>query len=373
MKKKVLFILHFPPPVHGSAVMGLQVKESKLIAASYDCRHVNLGTSITIDEIGRNYLGKIIRYLTILCNVVVNLLRRRPDLCYLAITSKGPAFYKDAVVVALVKLFRVKLIYHFHNKGVGDRQDKPLDDGLYRYVFKNTDAILLSKHLYSDVKKYIPSRRVYYCPNGIPDIVGSNIKKKSREVNATINVLFLSNLLKAKGVYVLLAACKILQGQQLDFHCTFVGGIGDVSAQQFLFEVQKLNLENYVDYVGAKFGDEKGLEFERADIFAFPTLNECFPLVLLEAMQHSLPIIATCEGGIPDIIEDGVSGFLVEKNDSLALANKLAMLIQNKNLREDMGKNGRFRYDKSFTSQHFETKLHEILGQCGGVPSSLGG
>ena len=70
--------------------------------------------------------------------------------------------------------------------------------------------------------------------------------------------------------------------------------------------------------MGRKYEKEKEETFAKADIFAFPTYynNECFPLVLLEAMQHSLPVVSTFEGGIPDIVDEGEAGFLVAQKNA---------------------------------------------------------
>ena len=162
MKSRILFILHWPPPVHGSSVVGLQIKESKLINTDFNCTYINLGTSYSIDEIGKNSISKIFRFLTILWKVVRNLIVNRPDLCYFAITAKGPAFYKDILVVSLVKLFGVKLVYHFHNKGVSTRQNKFIDNFLYHVAFNDTEIILLSKYLYPDVQKYFSGNESTY-------------------------------------------------------------------------------------------------------------------------------------------------------------------------------------------------------------------
>ena len=90
---------------------------------------------------------------------------------YLTLTSKGGGFYKDALVAIKAKALGAKMIYHFHNKGVSTRQDKWLDNLLYKIVFKNADVILLSEHLYPDIQKYVPKNQVHICPNGIPEIV----------------------------------------------------------------------------------------------------------------------------------------------------------------------------------------------------------
>jgi glycosyltransferase involved in cell wall biosynthesis len=234
-------------------------------------------------------------------------------------------------------------------------------------VFKNADVILLSKYLYLDIQKYMPENRVHYCPNGIPEEVTSSRCQLMDQVpiaKEKIEILFLSNLIESKGVFVLLEACKILLNKHLNFHCTFIGGIGDVSEQRFWHKVQKMSLEYCVTYAGKKYNASKESELAASDIFAFPTHNECFPLVLLEAMQHNLPVVSTFEGGILDIVENGVTGFLVPQKDAQALAGKLELLIQNKKLREDMGRKGRLRYEQNFTSKHFEVNLSTILANC---------
>ena len=363
MKKKILFILHIPPPVHGSSVIGMQIKNSTKINDEFDCLYVNLGTSVSIDEIGKRGFVKVFRFASIWVTVLRQLIIFRPGLCYFAITAKGSAFYKDASIVFLMKIFGIKLVYHFHNKGVSTRQDKWIDNLLYRFVFKNNDVILLSKYLYPDIQKYVLNERVHYCPNGIPDLEGNNIVSRKNGDNRTVEILFLSNLIESKGVFVLLEACAILLKNQVSFHCTFVGGNGDVNEEKFNKTVQKLHLENNVVYLGKKYGVEKETEFTKADIFAFPTYyhNETFGLVNLEAMQHSLPIVSTLVGGIPDVVEDGVTGFLVPQNNAQALADKLAILINNPEIRQQMGVAGREKYEKEFTLATFEITLTSIL------------
>lgn len=367
MKKSILFILHFPPPVHGSSVIGLQIKESKVINSDFDTRYINLGTSKTIDEIQKFAFAKIFKYFSILLKVLQSLIFHRPDLCYIAITAEGNPFYKDTLIVFIVKIFRVKLVYHLHNKGVSNSQHKFPDNLLYRFVFKNTRVILLSPHLYPDVQKYILLNNVYYCPNGTKPIENIHHGERSNEL---IEILFLSNMIESKGVFVLLDACRILKENKVSFHCTFVGGKGDISESQFLKKVTDYGLEDKAIYVGRKLGAEKNEFLAKANIFAFPTYyeKETFGLVNLEAMQYELPIISTNEGGIPDVVKENVSGFIVPQRDSKALAVKLESLIMDKTLRETMGRNGKKRYEDNFTLQHFEDKLTELLNKIILIP-----
>lgn len=361
--QSILFVLHWPPPVHGSSVVGLQIKQSKVINSSYNCNYINLGTSKSINEIGKHGISKIFRYFSILFQLLKILITQRPNLCYFALTVKGVAFYKDAILIMLIKLFNVKLVYHFHNKGVRLNQNRITYNLLYRLVFKNADAILLSEFLYSDVQSFISQEKIHVCHNGIPLEVPQIINGKSK--SKIVKILFLSNLIKSKGVFVLLEACSVLKQKNIFFECDFIGGEGDISAAQFESKVQILGLSNQVKYLGKKFGKEKNIAFSNADIFAFPTYydNECFPLVLLEALQHGLPIVSTYEGGIKDIVEDGVVGFLVAQKSVSEFAEKLEILIQNYELRCKMGEDGKHKFEKEFTLDKFERNLNQILNQ----------
>lgn len=116
-------------------------------------------------------------------------------------------------------------------------------------------------------------------------------------------------------------------------------------------------------YHGRKYGDEKRDFFENADVFVFPTFyhNECFPLVLLEAMEFKLPLITTNEGGITDIVNDSVNGFVCRKQDAKSLSDSIACLLDNKELRVKMGENGYKKFKKQFTLQAFEDNMRRIL------------
>ena len=363
MKSRILFLLHYPPPVHGAAMVGKYIRESEKINEAFSGKYINLGTSRRIEEIGKGGPKKWFRYLVLIWKTGLGILRYHPSLVYLTLTSSGGGFYKDAVIAIKAKILGAKMVYHFHNKGVSIRQNRWLDNLLYRIVFKNAAVILLSEHLYPDIQKYLPRNRVHICPNGIPEIVDSSSPRLEKIKEKPVEILFLSNLIESKGVLVLLQACKILEDRKIKFRCTYIGGEGDISAEQLHEKIAELNLKGVVEYAGKKYGADKVKAFSDADIFTLPTYysNECFPLVLLEAMQFSLPVVSTNEGGIPGIIEEGQTGYLVPQNDPEALAEKLELLIKDHGLRKSMGEQGRKKYEAEFTLEAFEKRFATIL------------
>ena len=363
MRKKVLFILHLPPPIHGAAMVGQYLKESKIINKTFDADYINLTTAFDLDNMGKFSLGKITSLFQIQYKVVNYLLHKRYDLCYVSLNAKGSGFYKDLLVVMLLKLFGKKIVYHFHNRGVATAQNRKINDWLYRYAFNNTSSILLSPLLYTDIKRYVKEKNVFYCANGIP-AVSLNDSTGEAEVSTTVcQILFLSNMIKEKGVYVLLDACKTLSDRNIPFVCHFVGAWTEVTEEELKGKVAELNLTRQVHLHGKKTGAAKEAYLQNADIFVFPTSyhNECFPLVNLEAMQFSLPVISTTVGGIPDMVTDGKTGYLIPPNNASVLAEKLVYLINNPSVRESMGAQGRKLYEARFTLEKFETNMQNIL------------
>ena len=364
-KPTVLFIMHLPPPVHGAAMMGQYIHDSKLVNDTFDCHYINLTTARSLQDIGKGGVAKLGKFVKLLYNIVTTVRRVRPQLVYITPNACPPAFYKDFVVVQALKLMGCRIVAHYHNKGVATRQGYWLDDKLYRIFFKGLKLILLAEPLYEDVRKYVRRQDVFICPNGIPDTVGE--KPAARRDNPVPRLLFLSNLIVSKGVLVLLDACKILKGKGYSFVCDFVGGeTAEIDAARFDKEVKRRGLNQIAVYKGKKYGKDKHDALDEADVFVFPTYypNECFPLVNLEAMQHKLPVVSTDEGGIPSVVKDGENGLIAERKDPQTLASCIERLLNSPELREQMGEDGYKKYKERFTVNAFEHNLADCVKKC---------
>jgi glycosyltransferase involved in cell wall biosynthesis len=104
--------------------------------------------------------------------------------------------------------------------------------------------------------------------------------------------------------------------------------------------------------------------YANCEIFALPSLGEGFGLVFLEAMAHAKPVIGGAHGGIPDIIEDGVTGRLVPHGDIESLAQALESLFNNSDFAREMGARGKNRVVQAFSFAQFESQLTKILIQA---------
>lgn len=174
--------------------------------------------------------------------------------------------------------------------------------------------------------------------------------------------LSISNLNSSKGTLVLLKAISQLLDKTADFHVHFVGApTVEISADQMLQEIETRKLQAVVTYHGKLYGNDKKMRFEEADCFVHPTLNDCFPLVILEAMQHSLPVISTPVGAIPDMVLEGETGTIVPVNSTTALMEAMLQLILHPDKAQELGQKGKLKYEERFTLSHFEENLLSIL------------
>ena len=218
-KPRILFIMHMPPPVHGAAMMGQYIHDSALVKGSFDCRFINLAIARGLKDVGHFRFGKAADYLRLLATIRREIRAVSRYLAYVTPNTVGVPFFKDLVITGLIKSMGCRVVAHYHNKGVATRQDRWLDDRLYRLAFRNQKNILLSERLFADISRYADRRDVYIVPNGIPSTAGTPSPKAS---GGPLRILFLSNMMAAKGVWTLLEALSILSRTETGFTCDFV-------------------------------------------------------------------------------------------------------------------------------------------------------
>lgn len=364
MKPKILFIMHMPPPIHGAAMMGKYIHDSKLINKTFNCMYINPSASSNVKDVGKINISKILFFFKNTFKIINTAIKEKPNLCYYTPTTTGWGIYRDMIVIGLLKLLNKKIVLHLHNKGSKEyNKQHPLSTIAYKIIFSNVKVIQLSEFLYKDIQKFVQKENVFICHNGIPQ--QSSIEKRNNSINnkKTFSFLFLSNMMQAKGVWTLVDACKILQAKGYKFTCTFVGNWADISRDIFEQKIKSYNLEKNIVAVGPKYGTDKKNYFLQADAFVFPSHSETFGLVLLEAMEYGLPCIASNEGGIPSIIKNHYNGILFPTNDHNSLAIQMEKLINNPLLAKEMGVNGEKLFHEKFTLRTFESTLNQILTQ----------
>jgi len=208
-------------------------------------------------------------------------------------------------------------------------------------ILKNADSVIALTKNMKGVMQALYNRDIAVVPNGI-DINDFRDGTDDQE-RETISkrILFVGRLDPVKGVHYLLRAVQIVCKVLPDAKLTLVGDGEERENLEYL--TNSLGIRDSVDFVG-RIPHEKIPDYmDQADIFVLPSLSEGLPIVILEAMACGLPIVATRVGGIPDIIEEGVNGYLVESGDFQGLADKIIFLLENQPLKHRISKNNRVK------------------------------
>jgi phosphatidylinositol alpha-1,6-mannosyltransferase len=124
---------------------------------------------------------------------------------------------------------------------------------------------------------------------------------------------------------------------------------------------RKSGVSMHVHFItGLSYGELSAC-YAAADIFALPSRGEGFGFVYLEAMARSKPVIGGAHGGAPEVIQDGVTGYLVQHGDSIQLATSIDAILSNPELARQMGQRGRERVEKEFRFSVFAKAFKKIL------------
>lgn len=336
------------------------VYESRLLKKHFILRTIGISYSKKIENLGKINLYKLFTFFHTFFALLYQVVIFRPAVIYFQISPTKSAFLRDSIYILLIKLFRKNIIFHLHGQGIKEEAQKSkLKKILYKFVFSESYIICLSDLLIKDIEDVF-SGKIYILNNAIKKIDSLDLVAHKSE---NVSLLFLSNLIIKKGIFDFIDALKILASKNIDFLARIVGSEKDISGNELIKVLQERQLGDKVQFVGPKYGHEKEEIYLNSDIFIFPTHYDVWGLVILEAMQTGLPVISTAEGAIPEIVHDGVTGFLVEKQNPKALADKIEILIKDKELREKMGRAGRKKFLGKYTLDIFEKNLKNVFDE----------
>lgn len=168
-------------------------------------------------------------------------------------------------------------------------------------------------------------------------------------------ILFIGMDFERKGGYVLLEAFKKVKNEIPDAKLIIIG------PNKGIFKINELGVEMLGCVKDRKIIEE---QYKQASIFVMPSLCEPFGLVFLEAMAYKLPCIGTTVDAMPEIIQDGITGFLVPPGDACSLAEKMVTLLNEPEILAQMGNAGYRRVKENFSWDKVGEKLDFYLKEC---------
>ena len=237
--------------------------------------------------------------------------------------------------------------------------------GRQRDFILNSDKIIaVSNFVKKEIvnETYIPEERVQVIYNGVDSLMFDNeyIKRE----NDAVNILYVGRVIKSKGVDIILESLSKIGDMR--FYLNVVGDGNFMDNAQKLSN--KLGISQKVKF-HKKLGQVEIIKLLYAsDIFVMPTRRiEGFPMTLVEAMFSGIPIVATKIGGVSEAVWDEETGFLVDTPDVLDFLGKLEVLINDKKLREEFGRNAINRARNLFSAgkmvEKYVSVFKEVLNE----------
>jgi glycosyltransferase involved in cell wall biosynthesis len=201
----------------------------------------------------------------------------------------------------------------------------------YRFVLRSASRVVaLSESWASSIRRHVPQAKVVVIPNPV-------ISMPTRLAGNTSNrriVLFVGKLEPRKGYQDLLSAASLVLRHYPETQFWFAGH-GDLEGAEAL--ASKLAILKSVRLLGWTEGSALTRLYTDANIFCLPSRNEGVPMSVLEAMSHSLPVVCTPVGGLPELIQDGHNGLLAAAGSPESIAQQICTLLANPELSDRIG------------------------------------
>ena len=232
----------------------------------------------------------------------------------------------------------VPLILSFHGADLGAlRRAPPADRLLWRQALPKADAIVacsrdLSRELTRDFGAQLNVAVVH---NGL-DAAGFVAQAAAKPAPAGRTILNVAKFEHKKGQDVLIAAFAMVAGEFADVTLTLAGA-SDQALPMLREQAAQLGLNGRVRFLQDVPHQDVAALFAGASVFALPSRQEPFGIVLLEAGAFGLPVVASAVGGVPEILEDGITARLVQPDDAPGLAHALRAVLADPDAAQAMG------------------------------------
>lgn len=359
-----------PEPITGLSIAnemlkkGLQKKghNVKIIDTNTDKEFSNLSSQ------GKFNFKKVFKSIFPLIKGSSEIIFKNYDVVYITPAQSYIGFLKYVPFIIVSKLKRKPVYLHFHGGFV-----RKMYDGLNinrkkilkKYFEKCNGIIVLGYSLEKMFEGIVPPKKIFVCENGVDSKYFLNIedlkqKQKSLLKEDVIEILYLSNLMKSKGILDLLKACVKLKEMNYKFHLNIAGNIEP--ELEIEFNKYKNFLGDSLEYYGVVQGETKYELLKKSHIFCLPTYypNEGQPISILEAMAMGCGIITTDQGGISDIFKNGINGIECYKKDSSSIVDSILEI--NKKLQFYIVNNSNIAKEK-YKAENFVNRVETIIGK----------
>lgn len=365
-KVKILMVGSLPPPFIGPSIATQHLLSAQYMRQSFELSFLDISDRRSPRNIGKFdfinvclaffHIGKFLMYLFL----------KRPAVVYFALSQGLWGYLRDLGFFIPAIVFRKRVVLHLRGSEF-ERFYRGLPGilkSITRQLFEQVAAVIvLGEKLKIIFRNLVPPERIVVVANGIDAkaFTGSRALLSTKRRTGTA-VLYLSSLRERKGIFQLIAAMPMVLQIHPHTRFTIAGAWRDEREEQrAMAALQANNIIARVEFAGEVAGPAKIRLYQEHDIFVFPPLApEGMPWVILEAMSASLPVISTNQGAIPDLVEDGSNGFIIDPIPE-KVAEKICFLIENPMLARRMGKAGRRRVETLFSEEIYLKKMESVF------------
>lgn len=332
------------------------------ILKKWKIRRVQFSSGISVDRTWKEVLGSDFpgMYINYLQGVLVGSIARAQGIMHL-----HAHFAIEAASVALhaSRLTGIPLSFTAHAKDIYHKAYNVdhLREKIMAAIFVVTVSDYNRRYLVKLAGKKQANKiiRIY---NGV-DL--NHFKYNIRNRTDPGLILSVGRLIQKKGFTYLIQACRILKEKGYDYTCYI---IGDGPLRESLeFEIKTLGLQNNVKLLGPKSQKHVFEVLKTASIFVLPSIidefgdRDALPTVLIEAQAMGVPVISTNIAGIPEIIDHGKTGFLVQPKNAILLAKMIEKVLNNPQVGVSLGQSGRTRVEKLFDIRKNLPRLRDLF------------
>jgi glycosyltransferase involved in cell wall biosynthesis len=277
--------------------------------------------------------------------------------------ASDASFWRKAAFIVPAHALGVPYILHMHGGDFGRYYRERCGPRAQRFLtalYRNAQVVIaLSDEWKAAIEAVVPDARVVVVPNPI------EVPEWTAPLDGPPTVLYLGVVKEAKGVYDLLRAWPAVLAAHPQARLVLAGS-GELDAARAL--ARELGVADSLELPGWTTGEAKAGLLKRATVFILPSHFEALPMAVLEAMGAGLPVVATRVGGIPDAIDDGRDGVLVEPRDEPAVAAALTALLADPARRTALASAARRRAEEAFSAPVIVPRVEALWAAA--VPSA---
>jgi glycosyltransferase involved in cell wall biosynthesis len=221
-------------------------------------------------------------------------------------------------------------------------------------LHNSSTVIALNENMKREMNRICKKDDIIILPNGIELENFKDIYPREQQNIIKKTIIFVGGLKPIKGIDYLIKAMKIITEKSPDTNLLIVGDGTERKKLETL--VRELNLQNSISFAGKVTNEQIPKYMAQADVFVLPSLSEGFGIVVVEAMASGLPIVTTNVRGLPELVKNGENGFIAKPKDPKDLAEKIMLILENKDLRETIAKTNIIKA-REYTWDHIVDEL----------------